>query len=426
MAAAGRGLADGLADLLAGPRARLAVCFPAALPAALLAALLGAPAFAAAPPPATATPDPGWYIPVTPADAPPPADEAYARLEAALARYQSIAAAGGWPAIPDGPPLRLGLRDPRVPALRDQLRATGDFDAFMQADAWFFDTGMDQALRRFQARHGLPATGEFDARTARAAAVPAADRAAQLAVARERWRWLPRDFGLRYLWANVPAGELALVEQGQPVLTMRIIAGHPDRPTPSFTSEVREVLFNPPWTVPKLIAVEDLLPQQQADPDFLPRIGVRVLSGGRELDPRRIDWARVDPARFPYVLRQDPGPGNSLGRFKLVMNDPWDIYLHDTPAKRLFDLNSRTLSSGCLRLESAEALVNQLLAANGTWTPADTAARLADGRTRAEPLKAPVPVYIVYLTAWVGPDGAVNFRDDVYGRDRPVRAALGL
>lgn len=380
-----------------------------------LALLLGSAASAA---PAG---DPDWHIPLTPATAGESQRPEAVRLREALARYRQIAANGGWPELPAGTLLQAGQRDERVARLRDRLRLSGDFSGLpATADAWFFDQPTAQALQVFQRRHALPDSGQLDERTLAALNVPVDARIRQLQATLTRWNWLPRDPGPRHLWINVVTGTLELIDRRETVLQMRVIAGHPSRPTPSFQDEIRQIVFNPSWSVPHTIAVEDLLPAQQSDPDFFSRLGIRVFrgsgAGARELDARRIDWQRLGPERFPYRLLQTPGPLNSLGRYKLVMDNPWDIYLHDTPSRRLFELSSRTLSSGCIRLEQPETLVQQLLA--GTPPPAG----MEDAtRTRTVTLPRPIPVYIVYLTSWVTPTGEVNFRPDVYGRDAGLR-----
>jgi L,D-transpeptidase YcbB len=379
-----------------------------------------APALAA---PALATPagDPDWHIPLRPESAGESQRPEAQRLRAALAQYRALAASGGWPELPAGPVLQAGQRDERVALLRDRLRRSGDFSGTpATADAWFFDLPTAQALQAFQRRHALPDSGQLDERTRSALNVPVEARIQQLQATLSRWNWLPDDPGPRHLWINIVTGTLEVIDRGETVLQMRVIAGHPSRPTPSFQDTITQIVVNPSWSVPHTIAVEDLLPAQQADPDFFPRLGIRVLqgtgAGTRELDARRIDWQRLGPERFSYRLLQKPGPRNSLGRYKLVMDNPWDIYLHDTPSRRLFELSSRTLSSGCIRLEQPEALVQLLL--GGTPLPAGTG---DDSRTRTIRLDQPVPVYIVYLTSWVSPTGEVNFRPDVYGRDAGLR-----
>ncbi len=382
---------------------------------------------------APALADPDWHIPARPADGDPAAAQSpdhaqYRLLQQALVQHLAIERAGGWASVPEGRILRLGERDPRVAALRDRLRAGGDFRAEMQADAWFFDTALEDALRRFQARHGVAVTGQLDERTLGFLNVPAAARAEQLAAVLERWRWLPSAFGPRYVWVNTAGTTLEVFANGQREFAMRTIVGHASRPTPSLASELRQVVFNPTWSVPYTIAVEDLLPRQQQDRLYLARHAIRVFNGSpdapQELDPANIDWASLGPGRFPYRLRQDAGPANSLGRIKLAMDNPFDIYLHDTPARALFDLASRTLGSGCVRLEDAARFTTFLLAGDREWTAADTEARIASGETTTLNLQHTLPIWIVYLTAWADADGTVNFRRDVYGWDARLLAAL--
>ncbi len=400
----------------------------AGMRAGILAAILAlTPLLTALPALSTPASDPDWHIPLAPADASPPESPDAIRLQVALDHYQALAAAGGWPVLPTGTQPMPGERDQRVVDLRERLRVSGDFEGLPgTADAWFFDAGLQRALYKFQERHGLPASGEADERTLAALNVPVENRIAQLQTTLTRWNWLPRDLGPRYLWANVPGGSLELVENGAPAISMRIIAGHPDRPTPSFKDSIRRIVVNPPWSVPRTIAVEDLLPSQQEDPTFLARLGIRVIgASGREVDATRVDWRKFNADYFPYRLRQDPGPLNSLGKLKFVLNNPWDIFLHDTPSRRLFDLNSRTLSSGCLRLEKPEELADLLLEGTsfvGAPSGATSTTIAPEGApTRTLTLPRAIPVYVVYLTSWVTPSGEVNFRPDVYGRDARLR-----
>ena len=407
--------------------------------ALVLACILVTPLLAA-PADERALADPDWHIPLAPADSGTPTHPDYVRLAGALTRYQALAAAGGWPELLPGTVLTPGQRDPQVVTLRERLRVSGDFTGVSgTADVWFFDAGLQHALQDFQARHGLPATGVLDERTLKAANVPAAARVRQLEVTLERWRWLPRNLGERYLWANAAGGTLDAVENGATVLSMRIIAGHPDRQTPSFQDTVRQIVVNPSWSVPRRIAVEDLLPWQLEDPTFLDRLGIRVYRAddrwGKPVPPTAVRWSALSADKFPYQLRQDPGPLNSLGRLKFVLDNPWDIYLHDTPSRRLFDLNSRTLSSGCLRLEKPEELARLLLGdeapvgapsgaiREGGIAPegAPTGATTGASTTKTLAVPRPMPIYVVYLTSWVTPEGVVNFRPDVYGRDARLR-----
>ncbi len=418
------------ASLILPPTLRLTPVAGATTWLLLTALASGANAAIAADPPAGAAraADPDWHIPAPPADAPAPSHPDYALLAATLQRYRAVASAGGWPQLASGSPLALGARDPRVVALRARLQASGDYDSEMGADPWFFDTGIDRALRRVQRRHLLPENGVLDEPTLEAINIPVADLIGRIEVAMERWRWLPRDLGPRVVWVNIPRAQLDVVENGRSRLTMRVVVGHKDRPTPSLAGSLDRVVFNPTWSVPATIAVEDLLPQQQADPGFLQRHGIRVFSdaGGstREVPASQVNWSRLGRGRFPYRFVQDAGPGNSLGRIKLAFENPYDIYLHDTPAKGLFDLATRTLSSGCVRLENAPALATLLLANDQAWRDEDTAENIHRRKTRALKLQHTTPLYLVYITVWANEAGELRFGRDLYQRDVPVLAAL--
>lgn len=382
------------------------------------------------------TADPDWHIPLPPAfagridDTPPealaPSAADYRRLRVAMRDYLAIRDSGGWPALPPGPALRAGERDPAVAVLRERLRRSGDFASEVGADPWFFDAALDRALRHFQRRHGLVGNGILDDPTRDAANVSVGERIGQLAVALERWRWLPRELEPEHAWINLVGGSLEVVGPAGRELAMRVIVGHPERPTPAMRGEIRQVTFNPTWSVPRTIAIEDLLPRQQEEPGFLASRGFHVLDArnGREVAPETVPWDRLGASRFPYRLLQEAGPGNSLGRIKVAWDNPFDIYLHDTPSRGLFGLNRRTLSAGCIRMEDAPALATLLLERDRDWDAGDTAAAIEAGKTRVLNLGTRLPLYVVYLSAWVDADGTVQFRRDVYGRDARVLAAL--
>jgi len=383
--------------------------------------------------------DPDWHIPPRSATAdpdawvidqiglPPPHPD-YQRLHGAMIRYLAIRDRGGWRVVPAGPTLSIGMLHPQAELARNRLRMTGDYTAMTPADPYLFDAGLAAATRIFQSRHGLRQTGAIDDVTRKAMNVPVEERILQLSIAMERWRWLPRDLGHEYVWINAADAMLKLVVDGQPVLTMRTIVGHATRPTPSLQSKIRRVVFNPTWSVPTTIATEDLLPKLRRDRNFLTRNHFRVYTGApggaTRVDPQIIDWQKVNADRFPYRFVQQPGPANSLGRVKFVFDNPYDIYIHDTPAKGLFSVRTRTFSSGCVRLERATGLADALLARDRAWTGADTRRFLDDDRTQGVDLQHAVPVYIVYITSWVTANGRVHFRRDLYRRDAPVAAAM--
>ncbi|MHB8835153.1 MAG: L,D-transpeptidase family protein [Candidatus Methylomirabilia bacterium] len=358
----------------------------------------------------------------------PPAREDYRLLRDALASLRAIAAAGGWPLVPGGPTLREGDRGPRVETLGRRLAATGELPPGGDTRGELFDAPLADALRRFQVRHGLEADAAAGRRTLAALNTTALQRARQIEANLERQRWLPRDLGRRHLLVNVADFRLELVERGAPTLGMLVIAGRLARRTPFFSGEIANIILNPTWTVPEKIALEDKLPLILDDRDYLAEQGFKVFAPSgkewREVDPADIDWPRLPGTHLPYRLRQQPGPRNALGRIKFQFPNRHDIYLHDTPSHELFARTERALSSGCIRVERALDLAAHLLAADPAWTRARIEETIAAGVTVSIRLPEPLPVYLLYQTAWVDRDGALQLREDVYGRDRDLLETL--
>lgn len=378
-------------------------------------------------------------------DALAPQDPAYAALMRAYARYRRIATTGGWPTLPDGDALEPGTPDRRVPILRARLLATLDLDpgsppARDSLGAVTYDSVLVDAVRAFQRRHGLTDDGVIGAKTQQALAVPATERVRQLRVALERMRWLPTDLGRRHVRVNIAGYDLRLVDDGATTLQMRVVTGTPYRQTPSFSDAIRYLVLSPFWHVPVKLAVEDKLPAIREDPSYFRQQQIRVYDGygadAREVNPDSVDWSAVSPERFPFRLRQDPGAYNALGRIKFMFPNPHDVYLHDTPTRGLFARDQRAFSSGCIRLEQPLELAAALLDGQTSQGEPWTLDRLRETLDRAAPrtvwLKTPVPVHLLYWTAWVdaatqpAADAAdtVQFRPDVYARDAALADAL--
>jgi murein L,D-transpeptidase YcbB/YkuD len=357
------------------------------------------------------------------ASLPPPAPD-YRALVAALARYRALAARGGWPPMPAGTFLRPGDEEGRVTALRARLAAEDELVS-RRADVRYDDL-LAEAVRRFQARHGLAVDGIVGPETVQALNVPVTDRIQQIVVNLERWRWLPRELGRHHIVVNASDARLHVVADGRPVLTSRVVVGDLRHPTPVVQAWVDAVVLHPRWNVPTSIAVEEILPRLRENRRYLAENDIVVLER-RESDPfgLAIDWAAIPADRFPFRLQQQPGPDNPLGRIKLDIPNRFDVYLHDTPTRALFARPVRTASHGCIRVERADDLAVHVLEdeAQG-WTRQRLADALDAGETQRIPLTRPLPVYILYWTAFVEPDGSVQFRADVYGRDRRLAGAL--
>ena len=356
----------------------------------------------------------------------------YRALRRGLADYRAIAARGGWPMLPKGTYLKSGMSDPRVAVLRARLAAGDDLDAVMGAavagGSQHFDPVLAEAVRRFQARHGLEADGVVGRKTRAALNVPVEQRIEQIIVNMERWRRMPDQPRERHILVNIAAYNLALIEDEKTLLEMRVIVGRPKRQTPVFSGLMTYLDFNPTWTVPKRIARLDILPEVQKDLAYLKQQNIRVFTGAgssaTEIDPELIDWLGIVPDKLPVTLRQDPGPGNALGRVKFMLPNEHAVYLHDTPGRDLFEQDRRAFSSGCIRLERPFELAEYLLADKPGWSRERIDATIEQGGTRSVSILRPIPVHMAYVTAWAGADGALHFRKDIYGRDAALGRAL--
>lgn len=367
-----------------------------------------------------------------------PAGDGYRRLLALYRELREIARAGGWGApVADGPTLRLGDRGPRVEQVRARLLAMGDLPLAEQvaanevitdarpalADPRQFDTALEAAVRRFQARHGLNTDGAVGPMTLAALNVTADERAEQVAVNLERLRWLNRDLGFRHVVINTAAFTMTLYEGGAPRFQTRTVVGKAGRfATPEFNDQLEYIVVNPTWNVPRSIAVNEILPELRKDSTYLARNNMELI--GADLPASMIDWSEVTRGTFPGRLRQRPGPDNALGAVKFLFPNRYSIYMHDTPARKLFLRDRRDFSHGCVRLEDPVGFAHLLLSLRDS-DPEGTFARLrALEGERWVTVAQPIPVYVTYRTAWVADDGSWQFRADVYGRDRKVAAAL--
>jgi murein L,D-transpeptidase YcbB/YkuD len=344
-----------------------------------------------------------------------PRHRLYAGLRAALARYRRLAEGGGWHTTPPGPALGPGDEGGRVAALRERLRREGDLDAGGSPLDRRYDADLTDAVRRFQRRHGLLPDGVVGPRTLAALNTPVALRIAQLRRAMERLRWLPRDLGSHYVLVNTAGFELSVVEGDRTVLGMRVIVGAPDQPTPSFTATLRSLTINPYWNVPDRIARDTLVPRERRRPGYLAARGFRVL------DPRTGQWREPDAASLAGAapqLRQEPGPGNLMGRLSFAFPNPFDVFLHDTPDRSLFEREVRACSEGCVRIEQAMALALHTLRRAPEWTEEGIREEIDALRHQVLVLPEPIPVYVVYLPSWVDEAGLAHFRPDHYGREQ--------
>ena len=300
--------------------------------------------------------------------------------------------------------------------MRKRLEMSGDW----------VDPEHRASLRRFQSRHHIEPTGRLDRVTLEALNEPVESQIAQIELNMERWRWLPHDPEARYILVRLDDYELDFIDHGQRQFTVRTIVGKSFWKTPIFSSTMTHLVVNPYWYVPRSIAAGEILPLLQRDPGYALRNGLRISRGeGMEverLDPDTIDWNGMTADTFDLHIAQIPGGTNPLGVVKFYFKNPYHIYLHDTPNKTLFEREKREFSHGCIRVEHSELLAQRILSDLGQESLGNL---ISSGRNRQIGLQDPLPVFLLYWTAWVGEGGKVYFRDDLYQSDEKMLQALG-
>lgn len=349
----------------------------------------------------------------------------YAALRIALAQHRAISAKGGWSAVPLGDPIRPGTTDPRVPAIRARLSLTEGGSQVTAAETQVYNNALVEAVKRFQASQGLDVDGVIGSTTIVAMNVPVQERINSIILAMERLRWMPEDLGQQYLIVNIAGFELRRINAGEVEERMAVVVGKPYHRTPVFSDRIRFLEFNPYWNVPPDIAIKEELPALRSNAAGRAAQGFEAVRGDQVVDVRSVDWAGVGAGRFPYQLRQRPGTNNALGRVKFMFPNPHNVYLHDSPAHSLFGRSVRAFSHGCIRLSRPLELAEQVLRVGGVkgWTKERIDDVVASTKTTVVNLREPLPVHITYLTAWVD-DGVTNFRQDIYGHDAKLLAAL--
>lgn len=401
-----------------------------------------------------------------------PQQNEYARLKGALSHYRSLAEGGGWEPIPEGETLKEGMRDPRVPALRQRLLLLGDLkskDADAGSDVTaaveesvgeavrevelpqeediqaapidelpsdpeagppeeIYTPVLAAALTRFQHRHGLTEDGVLGPKTLAALNVPVGKRIEQIVMNMERRRWMPDDRGERYIFVNLANFDAKLVDGLDTVFHTKVVVGDFYHRTPVFSDVMTYLEINPVWNVPESIARKELLPKIQEDPNYLTERNYTLLTSwdqnARAVDPRSVNWGEITASSFPFRIRQEAGANNALGRIKFMFPNEFNIYLHDTPSQSLFSRTERAFSHGCIRVAKPLELAGTLLRDQEGWDQERVRREIESGVTKTVSLEDPVPVHITYITAWVNKDGTVHFRNDIYGRDERLAAAL--
>jgi murein L,D-transpeptidase YcbB/YkuD len=340
----------------------------------------------------------------------PPPDARYQGLVAALARYRAIQAQGGWSKSGKNLAQRLAFEDPELA----ETPSPSDDD-------------VRRALFRFQLRNGMKPDGKVGPEVTKALSLPVSWRVQQIIANMERWRWLPRTFEHHYIMVNVPDQGLDYMLDGQSVLHSKVVIGRKKTPTPILHTWVKAIVANPPWDVPDFIAAADLLPHLRKNSNYLASRNY-VLADGPANDPHgdSVNWRGVSGNNIPYQIQQLPGPANVLGVLMMDMPNDYDVYMHDTPNKKLFDSNMRQMSNGCIRVEQILPLASLILTDDAQAGLDQINTAIATQQTQRIELESLFPTYLVYWTAIAGPEGTAGFRPDIYDRDQILIAKLGL
>jgi murein L,D-transpeptidase YcbB/YkuD len=347
-------------------------------------------------------------------------------MRKALAKYRKLDVEGGWPVIPQGETIKLGMTDDRIPIIKERLILTGDYKINESTEELVYDEGLELAIKHFQTRHGLSPDGVIGKNTLEEMNVPVEKRIEQLLVNLERFRWVFRDITDHFLFVNIASFYANYIKDNKVIWRARAQVGKDYRQTPVFKADLEYLVFNPTWTVPPTILQKDVLPAIKKDITYLNRKKMKVINrNGKIIDPASVDWSKYTSKNFPYMIRQDPGPHNALGRVKFIFPNSHFVFLHDTPSKALFDREARAFSSGCIRVEVPFELAEKLLDDEEKWNLKAIDELIRSKKTKTVHLDSSIPVLLLYATAFPSQDeNVIEFRKDIYNRDSAILKGL--
>ena len=350
-----------------------------------------------------------------------PKDRGYVNLRKALIQYKKYQNTGGWPLISNGTTLKPGQKSARITQVRTRLKITGDYLGETIQPA-LFDTALEDAVKRFQRRHGLDIDGAVGIGTLAAMNIPVEQKMNQLRVNLERQRWYSDETHDEYIVTDIAGFRVYWIKDNKPIWETKAQVGKTYTQTPMFKSSIQTIEFNPTWTIPPGILEKKVLPGLKKDPDYLQKKGFKLLTHqGKEVDPSTVDWASIKT--MPYLVRPPAGPNNALGLVKFLFPNKHFVYLHDTNHRWFFTQARRSFSAGCVRVDKPFDLAEQLLAGQDDWTREKIDDVVASGKTTRVRLKKPIRIVIAYNTALVI-KGDVFFKEDIYKRDIRVLKAL--
>lgn len=352
-----------------------------------------------------------------------PKHKTYSELKKALVTYENIKVEGGWQEVPNGETLKKGVENDRISFVKNRLLVTKDLNKNDIGNSTQFDDKLFDAVLAFQKRHNLETDGNIGKATIAAMNISVDDRIDQIKVNMERWRWLPQEFSNYYLKVNIANFSVDIYKNGVNERHHKVVVGKNYRRTPVFSSKLSYLVLNPTWTVPPGIINGDIIPAVKKDITYLKKKNLTVYdSKGNIIDPSSADWN--SSAAKSYTYRQPAGSDNALGAVKFMFPNSFNVYLHDTPSKDLFEKTERSFSSGCIRVQDPLILAEFLLNDNANWNLDKIQKQIVSKKTLTIPLKEQPDIYILYWTAWTNEAGVFQFRKDIYARDSAVSKAL--
>lgn len=347
----------------------------------------------------------------------------YQQLKAALKKYRNIQNMGGWDSIASEKNISMGMEDTRIPQIIRRLNIDNDSAKDWKTESKIYDSILKQSVIHFQKRHGLDPNGIVDNNTLDAMNVSIESRINQIIANMERLRWYPPINDSLQIKVNIPDYTLKVYRNGTCIREYKVIVGRPSRPSPMLSSKINLLIFNPSWTIPPGILKADILPEVRKDTAYLKKKNIIVYNiNGIRVDLSAVDWNSAVAKTYKY--RQPPGIDNALGAVKFLFSNEFNVYLHDTPSKDLFDQPTRAFSSGCIRVQDALMLAEYLLNDSVKWNSKKISETISEGKTFPVRIKKQPKLLIHYSTAWVDDQNSIHFRDDIYNLDYKINQAL--
>jgi murein L,D-transpeptidase YcbB/YkuD len=351
-----------------------------------------------------------------------PAHQSYRMMKKELEFFHDLSEQS-WPAILSERVIKPGDSSQIIPKIRERLNKLRY--ALSDSISITYDEELEIQVKMFQNDWGLNTDGVIGKVTLECLNYPPSRLVDQMKVNMERFRWLPSPSIEKHIVVNIANYRLDLIAGTDTLVSMKAVVGKEARKTPVFNGRMTYLVFNPTWTVPNTILQEDVIPELMKGPGYLTKKNMKLIrNDGSELAYNDVNWSTISESNFPYTVRQDPGPGNALGKVKFMFPNEYDVYIHDTPSKSFFARDARAVSSGCIRVEDPFDLAVSLLSDAPEWSPDNIRNAMRQTKEQTVYLKTPVDVEVIYLTAWIDGKNHVQFRNDVYQNDGKVLEAL--